>query len=154
MKKAGQKGIDQNIRNNGKMWTFLKDGEPIAVAVSPREGNLYWMAVRVVLPERTCVAEGSDNTLQAWHERLGHQDKHHVKKFKHDRGIKVNDDEECGLCEGCIQGKHHRLSFSSQVNKSTKPGDLVFADICGPMEENALHGFRYYVVFKDDFSSF
>ena len=56
-------------------------------------------------------------------------------------------------CEGCIQGKHHRLSFGSQVNKSTKPGDLVFADVCCPIED-VLSGFRYYVIFKDDFSSF
>ena len=30
----------------------------------------------------------------------------------------------------------------------------MFADVCGPMEEDALCGFWYYVVFKDDFSSF
>ena len=47
-----------------------------------------------------CIADGSDDTLQAWHERLGHQDKRDVKKFLKDRGIEVVDDEDCGLCEG------------------------------------------------------
>ena len=79
VKNAGQKGVDQDIRNDGKLCTILKDGEPIGMAVSPGKGNLYRMAVRVVVPERMCVADGSDNTLQAWHERLGHQDKRHVK---------------------------------------------------------------------------
>ena len=45
VKKAGQKGIDQDIRDNGSLWTFLKDGEPIAIAVSPGVGDLYRMAV-------------------------------------------------------------------------------------------------------------
>ena len=51
VKKADQKGIDQDIRNNGLMWTFL-DGKTITMAVSV-EGNLYQMAV-IVAPEDLC----------------------------------------------------------------------------------------------------
>ena len=45
MKKAGQKGIDQYIWENGLQWIFHRDGETIAIAVSPGENNLYRMAV-------------------------------------------------------------------------------------------------------------
>ena len=61
LKKTDQ-DTDQDIRNNGKMWTFLRDGEPIALAVS-REGDLYWMVVRVVIPERTCASHQMNRTI-------------------------------------------------------------------------------------------
>ena len=54
MKKAGQKGIDQDIRDNGSLWTLLKDKEPIAIAVSPLEGDLYRMAVSRRTREDVC----------------------------------------------------------------------------------------------------
>lgn len=50
--------------------------------------------------------------------------------------------------------KHHRLSFGKRVNKSTRPGELIFADVCDPIGDNDLAGYRYFPGFKEDFSSF
>ena len=52
------------------------------------------------------------------------------------------------VCEGCILGKQHRDSFL--VGKSwraTKPLELVYADICGPMQTLSLkknNNFYYF----------
>jgi hypothetical protein len=38
--------------------------------------------------------------------------------------------------------------------KTTKPGQLIHSDVCGPMQVNSLGGKRYFVIFKDDFSNY
>lgn len=35
-----------------------------------------------------------------------------------------------------------------------RPGQLIHADVCGPMQENSFRGYRYFVNFKDDFSKY
>lgn len=91
-------------------------------------------------------------SLYKWHERLGHQNIAYVKKFLHGRGI-VFDDEDF-TCEACVYGKHHRSSFENREEKSTKCGEIIHADVCGPMEENSLGGSRYFLLLKDDYSHF
>lgn len=51
-------------------------------------------------------------------------------------------------------GKHHRSSFKRSENRATKAGELVHADVCGPIQETSIGGSRYFVLFKDDFSSY
>ena len=58
------------------------------------------------------------------------------------------------LCEACIMGKQHRLSFGQRVSKPENPGEQVSADICGPMPVQSLGGARYFACFKDTFSNF
>lgn len=45
-------------------------------------------------------------------------------------------------------------SFSSSLSTSTSPLDLVHSDVWGPSPVISSHGFRYYVIFVDDFSRF
>ena len=54
------------------------------------------------------------------------------------------------FCEDCIYGKAHRLKFGTR-EKTTKVGELMSADVCGPFDES-FKKFRYYVVFKDHYS--
>lgn len=152
VRKAGEKGIDQSIKNDGKLWLFYRNNIPIAVALSESKNELYRLAVKVIQQEKSCVVQEATDTLQMWHERFGHQSKRHVQAFLTEHGIAVNVDD--GFCEGCMLGKQHRLVFGNRVDRATNPGELVFADVCGPMEEKDLAGYRYFLVFKDDFSGF
>lgn len=94
---------------------------------------------------------GKDNLLQLYHERFGHQNKRHVKSLlKRELNIKVDMDSE--LCEGCIYGKANRLPFGTR-ERTTKPGEQIHTDVCGPFEES-MSGYRYFVLFKDDFTKF
>lgn len=56
------------------------------------------------------------------------------------------------LCIGCILGKMSRHLFLHSKTKTTRVGDLIHSDVCGPMETISLGKSRYYVLFKDDFS--
>jgi len=82
-------------------------------------------------------------TLQVWHERLGHQNKHHVMKVFKQHGINVEANKE--LYDGCALGKAHQQSFRPSI-----VGEEINADVCGPMTEGSVGGARYYVCFKDD----
>lgn len=92
-------------------------------------------------------------SLLTWHERLGHQNIGYVKQFLRSFNIDF-DGKRDFFCEACMYGKHHRLPFSRSSNRAGKVGELVHTDVCGPMQEKSIGGARYFVLFKDDFSSF
>lgn len=123
------------------------------VAVGARRGTMFHMLFKVVERggQMANVAESS-LTLKTWHKRMGHQNAAHVRSFLKSRGIKFVD--EHFDCSGCSYGKSHRLGFDARVNKSTKCGEIVHTDVCGPIEEISLNGSRYFVIFKDDYSHF
>lgn len=131
---------------------LLYDGEKL-VAVGMRRGNLYQMMIKIVAPihERSMVNIATDS-LRVWHERLGHQHLAHVRKFLKQNNIDFKD--ENFDCDGCAFGKQHRLSFDLRPEKATKCGEIIHADVCGPIEEKSFGGSRYFVLFKDDFSHF
>jgi hypothetical protein len=58
------------------------------------------------------------------------------------------------LCLGCSLGKAHRLPLTSARTKATELGELIHADVCGPMQEETPSGSKYYVAFKDDYSGY
>lgn len=98
-----------------------------------------------------CVAV-SRNSLQLWHERLGHQNKAHLKNFLKLHEIDVNVTEE--LCDGYAFEKQHRRGFRTRKDWPTKPGEIFHADLAGQMQEKSLGGARYFLCLKDDFSKF
>ncbi|GBM76889.1 Copia protein [Araneus ventricosus] len=100
-------------------------------------------------PIEVNLATTDNSLLQLYHERWGHQDKRHVEfLLNHELNIQVNVEDE--LCEACIYGKAHRLSFGSR-NNCFSPGELIFADVCGPFDKS-FRRFQYFVVFKDQFT--
>jgi hypothetical protein len=58
------------------------------------------------------------------------------------------------VCEGCMYGKPQRLSFSTIGRaRGKKIGYLIHSDVCGPVSVSSLGGTKFFVTFKDDFSS-
>jgi transposase len=130
----------------------LMQGNEI-ILVGKRHNSLYKLLLCVVQPsEPAQVLIASINrhdTLQQWHERLGHQSKAYVEKFLKKRGIKYVKGDK--LCEGCVLGKHHCLLFGTRPKDVSRPGDLIHSDVCGPMQEES---FKYFVTFKDEYSKY
>lgn len=57
-------------------------------------------------------------------------------------------------CRGCLLGKMTRNSFLSTRTRGTHVGDIVHSDVCGHIHVCTPSGARFFVTFKDDFSSF
>ena len=57
------------------------------------------------------------------------------------------------VCEECVQAKQHRNSFSRDAGSKTKAIlEVVYSDVCGPIQVESIGGNRYFVSFVDDFS--
>lgn len=138
------------LRSDNKQCELLRNGAIVAVGI--RRQKLFQMLFKVVEPtlDDEAIASIAVNkiSLRVWHERLGHQNIAHVKKILQSRDIDfINEDFQC---EACVYGKHHRGSFKSREEKSTKCGEIIHADVCGPMEECSIGGSRYFLLLKDD----
>lgn len=128
--------------------SLLKDGRLVAVGV--RHGGLFRMQFRVEASAAHVAV--NRNSLQMWHEKLGHQNVKHVEDFLKRNNVKY--DGHDFTCEACLVGKQHRLSFKERVEKSEKCGEIMHTDVCGPMQVTSIGGARYFLLIKDDFSHF
>ncbi|KAL7296839.1 hypothetical protein TKK_0010234 [Trichogramma kaykai] len=68
--------------------------------------------------------------------------------------IQVRVKDTKSFCDGCVLGKSHRKPFHPRQKRSQQVGELINSDVNGPMSTSSINGFRYYVVFKDDFSKY
>ncbi|RWS00242.1 Retrovirus-related Pol polyprotein from transposon TNT 1-94-like protein, partial [Dinothrombium tinctorium] len=121
--------------------------------VGSRVNKLYHLFIRV-REEAAYVASPAD--LQTWHERFGHINTKRLKQMQKENcvvGFDVKSNEEF-FCEGCALGKQQRQSFTEAVKRECKPGENIHSDLCGPMSVNSIGGSRYFLLFKDEFSSY
>jgi hypothetical protein len=91
------------------------------------------------------VADASANS-KLWHLRLGHISEKGMKVLLSKGKLPELKSTESNLCEGCILGKHKRLSFTT-VGRTPKPEklEMVHIDLWGPSLVESLGGSRYYV---------
>lgn len=118
-------------------------------------GEIYTLNMRVVKP--ACQIQANIATrmdmLQVYHERFGHQHKRHVKEILERFNINIAEVEKT-FCDGCAIGKTHRLPFRNKPLQSKVVGELIHADVNGPIRINSLGKLKYYVCFKDNYSKF
>lgn len=112
------------------------------------------MLFKVIVPEEGKMETSVTvkDSLQSWHEKLGHQNVRQVKRYLKSKNLEV--DTQDFFFEGCVFGKSHRLPFpksKGEDHKSKAPAELIHADLCGPFQENSINGSRYFLLFKDDF---
>ena len=81
------------------------------------------------------------------HCRLGHPSLPLLKKLYPQFSSHLSLD-----CESCQVTKHHRLNYSPRVNKrASAPFELVHLDVWDQCQNLSLIGFRYFVIFFDDY---
>ena len=56
--------------------------------------------------------------------------------------------------DGCVLGKAHRKPFTPWLDRSQAVGELIHADVNGPMSVKSLRIAKYYVCFKNDYRNF
>jgi Integrase core domain len=54
----------------------------------------------------------------------------------------------------CSVAKAHKLSFTASISTSTTPLDVIHSDVWGTSPICSNNGFRYYIIFVDDFSRY
>ncbi|KAJ9568111.1 hypothetical protein OSB04_004077 [Centaurea solstitialis] len=108
-----------------------------------------------VLPPSPQSAVASANVVvsfDVWHRRLGHPGAA-VFQFLLSRKFITCSSQNSSLCHACQLGKHCRLPFSLSATKTSRVFELIHSDLwTSPV--TSLSGFKYYVLFLDDYSHF
>lgn len=71
---------------------------------------------------------------------MAHQNFECVKDILKNNNIKFSG--KANTCTDCLKGKQHRLPFQRSESSTSKVGELIHADVCGPMEEVSIGGSR------------
>ena len=105
--------------------------------------------------EHRCLATATSKGEWLWHYRLGHlnfNDMCDLQKKQLVSGLpEIEIPKE--VCEECVQSKQHRNNFSKEVKSKTKAIlEVVYSDVCGPIQVESIGGNKYFVTFIDDFS--
>ena len=90
-----------------------------------------------------------------WHKRLGHinfENLIQLNKKEAIRDLPVIKDLSSSVCKQCQHGKQTRVKFKTKEHSTTKPLEIVHADVCGPMRTTWLKGEIYFLLFVDDFT--
>ena len=88
---------------------------------------------------------------RVWHMRLGHPNDQVLKHLSTTKAISFNKLSQ-HLCEACQVGKTCKLPFSSLVFRLSRVLERIHCDVWGPAPVVSVQGFRYYVVFIDNYS--
>ncbi|CAN7140793.1 unnamed protein product, partial [Brassica rapa subsp. narinosa] len=89
-----------------------------------------------------------------WHQRLGHPNMEVLQMLSRNKAIVFTKTSFQTLCDACQVGKSCQLPFLSSEFVSTHPLERIHCDLWGPSPIVSAQGFKYYVIFTDNFSRF
>ncbi|GMP54052.1 hypothetical protein CsSME_00019325 [Camellia sinensis var. sinensis] len=101
-----------------------------------------------------CSSTTNKVSATVWLKRLGHPSSlkfNKLKQFLSSTCNKVKDDDF--TCVHCCVAKSHRLPFKLSNATVQKPFSLIHIDVWGPFSPS-LSGYKYYVLFVDEYSKF
>eukprot|EP00794_Sanderia_malayensis_P005796 gene5796-6493_t len=110
-----------------------------------QHGRLYSLCKRNINSERT-------ESLQMWHRILGIVTLEDIKRLtKIVNGVKINDTNDFD-CETCILSKETKIRYRGADVRAKERFELVHTYLAGPTDPIAKDGFRYVIIFVDDYS--
>ena len=110
-----------------------------------QHGRLYYLC-------KSSGTEKRSESLEMWDKILGHCNIDDVTKLEHVvKGMKINDLSKFD-CETCTLAKQLNTRNREPDARGTYPFELVHTDLAGLIDPVAKDGFRYAMVFTDDYS--
>ncbi|GKV52289.1 hypothetical protein SLEP1_g58877 [Rubroshorea leprosula] len=135
---------------------FLRNIEELkadVVHVGKRTDDVYVLSTSTSFVEKL---SGHDNA-SIWHACLGHLNMNKLRVMVQKELVKrlpnLTSFGDGGSCEGCQYGKAHRLPFEKSFSRCKAPLDCIHSDLFGPTP-TPYSGFRYMLIFVDDFTRF
>ena len=94
-------------------------------------------------------------SFELWHSRLGHVSYDIISNLRTLGCLSLSSVlPHPNSCASCQLSKNKRLSFDINTQRSLHVLDLIHCDLWGPSPVTSVDGYRYYVVFVDDYSRF
>ena len=119
-----------------------------------KKGNLYYLDTKGKEKGNQNMHDAVNATkdLQTWHQVLGHCNVSDIMKLESVvHGMKIANRQRSD-CETCIQGKMTDTRNRQPDEKAKVPLELVHCDLAGPVDPIAKDGYRYSLIFVDDYS--
>jgi len=122
--------------------------------------SLYRIDVSAHHDQVAAIARPLSYSIQEWHQRLAHINYATIIKTASSGAVigltlPAGAEAPATHCHDCAVGKMKRCVFHNRTSpRSTKIGQLIVSDVCGPMQVKSFGGAQYYVSFKDDCSGF
>ncbi|KAL4582707.1 hypothetical protein LXL04_007266 [Taraxacum kok-saghyz] len=89
-----------------------------------------------------------------WHHKLGHPSIRVFQQLCQQLGLKFDSLFSSNFhCQSCAINKSHKFPFGQNSFTATKPLQLIYSDVWGPVQKS-IDGYLYYVVFVDYYSKY
>ena len=103
-------------------------------------------------------ASSDTQPLEVWHMRLSHLNEQAIRHLvTKSTGMTIGRATTPSVnvqCEPCLRGAQHRHISYLRGNPATTLLEHIWADVKGPLLENDVHVFRYFVLFIDEKSRY
>ena len=126
-----------------------KNGEAVFGTVS----DDLFVILPLVQPSVNLVSRTPGDSWMMWHRRFGHLGANNLKRQQEMvSGFGLDTKEPVSFCNACSMGKSHKHPSYSRSNRSGTVLHKVHSDICGPMQNPSVSGYRHFITFIDDHS--
>ena len=134
---------------------------PSVVTTLPTDTRLYLLRAAPFNEVNTTFESyyvASRPTMHLWHQRLGHPSHPKLLQLLKDgfSGLPSTADfsTKRDICDTCERANATRASFTHVGTVATAVLDRVATDIKGPIECASIDGYRYVLIFVDDYSGY
>lgn len=62
--------------------------------------------------------------------------------------------KELPVCKSCLEDKMSKRPFNAKGNRAKEALELIYYDVCGSMSATTRVGFKYFIIFIDDYSRY
>lgn len=83
---------------------------------------------------------------------MGHIGFKGLKSLSNQKLLGKDEIETIDLCETCVLGKSHKVSFEASSHRTSSPLDYIHADLWGPEKHFTFGGSKYFLFLVDDYS--
>ena len=94
----------------------------------------------------------TDSPPSLWSKRLDHMCEKGLQILAKKKSIPFSKGIVLNPCDYCLLGKQHKVSFSNKSTKKLEILEIVYYDVCGPIQVESLRGYKYFVTFINDAS--
>ncbi|GJR27593.1 retrovirus-related pol polyprotein from transposon TNT 1-94 [Tanacetum coccineum] len=129
------------------------------VLIAPRRNDVYVLDMSsLTLNGASFFAKASESVNWLWHKRLSHLNFKNINKLAKQKkvlglpSLVYSRDKPCSACK---KEKHHRTSFKTKQNISTRKClHLLYMDLFGPVSPISINHEKYNLVIVDESSSY
>ncbi|GAU32405.1 hypothetical protein TSUD_220940 [Trifolium subterraneum] len=144
---------DYKIAIEDRMLRLMDSNIKLILKAPMSKNRTFKIEINVM--NHMCLATAVERDEWTWHYRFGHLNFRDLNMMSNKSMVsrlpRIQVPNE--VCEDCVQSKQHRDNFNKDVKSRTNNVlEVIYSDVCGPMQVDSTGGNKYFVSFVDDHS--